>query len=69
MGNAISKSITLIINHSLRTGIFLDKLKIAKVIPIFKKDSKKLIKNYQPISVPPVLSKIFKIAIHEQLSN
>ena len=29
LGNAISKSITLIINQSLRTGIFPDKLKIA----------------------------------------
>ena len=45
MGNATSKSITLIINQSLITGIFPDKLKIAKVIPIFKKDSKKLIKK------------------------
>ena len=69
MGNAISKSITLIINQSLRTGIFPDKLKIVKVIPIFKKDSKKLIKNYRPISVLPVISKIFEMAIHEQLSN
>ena len=40
MGNGISKSITLIINQSLRTCIFSDKLKILKVIPIFKKDSK-----------------------------
>ena len=69
MGNAISKSITLIINQSLRTGIFPDKLKIAKVILIFKKDSKKLIKNYRPISVLPVISKIFEMAIHEQLSD
>ena len=38
IGNAISKSITLIINQSLTTGIFPDRLKIAKVIPIFKKD-------------------------------
>ena len=59
MGNAISKSITLIINQSLRTGIFPNKLKIAKVILIFKKDSKKLIENYRPISVLPVISKIF----------
>ena len=69
LGNAISKSITLIINQSLRTGIFPDKLKIAKVIPIFKKDSKKLIKNYRPISVLPVIYKIFQMAIHEQLSD
>ena len=48
MGNTISKSIALIINQPLRICIFLDKLKIAKVIPIFKKDSKKLIKKYRP---------------------
>ena len=69
MGNAISKSITLIINQSLRTGIFPDTLKIAKVIPIFKKDGKKLIENYLPISVLPVISKIFEMAIQEQLSD
>ena len=69
ISNAISKSITLIINQSLRTGIFPDKLKIAKVIPIFKKDSKKLIKNYRQISVIPVISKIFEMAILEQLSD
>ena len=69
MGNTISKSITLIINQSLKTGIFPDKLKIAKVIPIFKKDSKKLIKDYRPISVLPVIFKIFEMAIHEQLRN
>ena len=67
MGNAISKSITLIIIQSLRTGIFPDKLKIAKVISIFKKDSKKLVKNYRPISVLLVISKMFEMAIHEQL--
>ncbi len=33
-----SKAITLIVNQSLITGIFPDKLKCAKVIPIYKKD-------------------------------
>ncbi len=32
-----SKAITHIINQSLHTGIFPDKLKLAKVIPVFKK--------------------------------
>ena len=34
----ISKSLTLIINQSLNTGIFPQKLKLAKVIPIHKKN-------------------------------
>ena len=41
----------------------------SKVIPIFKKDSKKLIKHYRPISVQPVILKIYEMAIHEQLSD
>ena len=35
--NEICVSVTLIINQSLTTGIFPNKLKIAKVIPLFKK--------------------------------
>ena len=37
VNDAISSCITLIINQSLTTGIFPDKLKIAKVTPVFKK--------------------------------
>ena len=69
ISNEISSSITLIINQTLTTGIFPDKLKIAKVVPIFKKDSKKEFQNYRPISVLPVISKIFESIIHDQLNE
>ena len=65
----ISKCLTLIINQSLNSGIFPDKLKVAKVTPIFKKGDKQIITNYRPISVLPVISKIFETVIHEQLSE
>ena len=65
----ISKCLTLIINQSLNSGIFPDKLKIAKVTPIYKKGDKQIISNYRPISVLPVISKIFETVIHEQLSE
>ena len=67
--NDISKCITVIINQSLTSGIFPNSLKIAKVTPIFKKEKYKLITNYRPISVLPVISKIFETIIHEQLSE
>ena len=69
ISNDISSSITLIISQSLTTGIFPDKLKIAKVVPIFKKDSKKEFQNYRPISVLSVISKIFESVIHDQLNE
>ena len=65
----ISDCITLIINQSLRSGIFPDQLKIAKDTPIYKKDDKKLIKNYRPISVRPVISKVFETVICDQLNE
>ena len=67
--NDISKCITVIINQSLTSGIFPNSLKIAKVTSTFKKENSKLITNYRPISVLPVISKIFESVIHEQLSE
>ena len=65
----ITSCITLIINQSLTTGIFPDKLKIAKVTPVFKKCDKKIINNYRPISVLPVISKVFETVIFDQLTE
>ena len=63
----LSKCLTLIINQSLNSGIFPDKLKIAKVTPFYKKGDKQIITNYRAISVLPVISKIFETVKHEQL--
>ena len=45
----IIPSLTCIFNQSLHTGIFPDKFKIAKVIPLYKKGSLNDISNYRPI--------------------
>ena len=61
---AISNPLTKLINASFEQGLFPDRLKIAKVKPLFKKGSAKLMSNYRPISILPVFSKIF-----EQIAN
>ena len=65
----ICKSVTLIINQTLSTGIFPDSLKVAKVIPLYKKCDKALFDNYRPISILPSISKIFERIIFNQIND
>ena len=65
--NEISRSLTLIINQSLTTGIFPEALKISKVKPLFKNGDTNLLSNYRPISLLPTISKIFERVLHDQL--
>ena len=47
MKDEIAKPLTIIINQSLKTGIFPEALKIAKIKPLYKKgDNFCLIHNY-----------------------
>ena len=65
--NVVSRPLSIIINQSLCTGIFPDKLKIAKVIPLYKKDDNKSFGNYRPISLLSSISKIFERVAFNQL--
>jgi hypothetical protein len=64
--HAIVKPLTIIINQCFKTGIFPDKLKIAEVIPLFKKGDNTVCNNYRPISLLPSISKVFEKAIFIQ---
>ena len=49
-----------IFRASLREGVFPDKMKTAKVSPIFKRGNNLQTENYRPVSVLPLFSKIFE---------
>ena len=51
MKNEISTHLADIFNLSLSSGVFLSILKIAKVIPVHKKESKLFCSNYRQISL------------------
>lgn len=65
--NEICDVLTSLINLSFEQGIFPDKLKIAKVTPVYKKSDIHLIDNYRPISLLPAISKVFERIMHNQL--
>ena len=56
----IIKPLTDIFNLSLSKGKVPEQLKIAKVIPIYKKDNAEIFSNYRPVSVLPCFSKILE---------
>ena len=49
------------------TGIFPSVLKIAKVVPVFKKDSKLDYSNYRPISLLSNIEKILEKLMYKRL--
>ena len=65
----LAKPLTLNTNQVLSSGIFPDKLKIAKVIPIFKTGDDTDVNNYRPISLLPAISKIIEKVIYNQTYN
>ena len=56
-----------IFNLSLSSGKYPDKLKIAKVIPIFKKGATTSINNYRTISILSSINKIYEKILYTRL--
>ena len=65
--NFFSSILCKIINLVFGTGIFPDLCKLAKVIPIYKKDGALLCENYRPISLLSIFSRMFEKLIYGRM--
>ena len=65
----ITTVLTKLIKRSLLTGHFPSLLKTACVVPIEKGGNLNKMNNYRPISVLPILSKVFEISVFNRLSH
>ena len=63
----IAESLCAIFNRSINTGIFPTDWKCSKVIPLFKKGERRDLNNYRPISIIPVVAKVFERIIYNQV--
>ena len=61
--------ITNCMNKCISTKSFSDALKVADVIPVFKKEDPNNKANYRPISLLPIISKIFERVLFEQIEK
>ena len=66
ISNIVSPILVELINVSLATGNFPHFLKIYRVIPLYKAGDNANVNKYRPISVVPILSKIFDFFFFEQ---
>ena len=60
-GKSIALPLSLILQSILNDGGFPDDWKKNNVVPCHKKESKNLIKNYRPIRLLSIFSKVFEI--------
>ena len=66
-GNSICKPPSIIFNDFLKERRFPSDWKKAHVLPVHKKGEKQCLKNYRPISLLPICSKIFERLIYNEL--
>ena len=59
--------LTKYINHSMKSGVYPDRLKLGKITPVYKKGDPELLENYRPVSTLPIFGKIFEKVIYERL--
>ena len=67
ISNIVSQPLSRIINKSIRNSYFPEQLKIARVRPIHKGGCPTDMNNYRPISILPLMSKIFERVVYNQL--
>ena len=61
--------LTKIINNCFQNGSFPNELKLAEVLPIFKKGNALLKENYRPVSILSHVSKIFERLVFNQIEK
>ena len=66
-GNSLCNPLSIIFNDCLKEGKFPSDWKKAHVVSVQKKGDKQCFKNYRPISLLPICSKIFERLIYNEL--
>lgn len=59
--------LTYVYNISINSGVFPKSFKVAKIKPLLKKGDSHDVKNYRPIAILSVFSKIFEKIMHNRL--
>ena len=67
--DVIAPSLTNILNLSHKCDVYVDEWKKARVTPIYKSDDKTKCENYRPISILPIINKVFETEVFSQVNS
>ena len=65
----LTTPITHIVNLSITSGVVPNDMKMARIKPLYKKNSPLDVGNYRPVSILSIVSKILERSVHTQLSE
>ena len=63
-----SQAMTEYFNDTVNNFEFPSTMKLADIIPVFKKNERSIKENYRPVSILPIFSKIFENILQDQIS-
>ena len=69
INKSILNPLILLYKNSTQSSYYPDIWKRSNVIPVHKKDDKRLINNYRPKSLLPIFGKIFEKIIFKRIYN
>ena len=64
---SVIKPLTYILNLSLSRGVFPENMKLAEIIPLYKKGARNEVSNYRPISLLITMSKLLEKCMYKRL--
>ena len=67
--NVIDSHLTNIIDKDIDQNNYSENAKTANVKPVFKKDDRTKMKNYRPVCLLNIFSKIYERYLHESLTS
>ena len=64
---SIWKPLEIIFKSCIKKGQFSDNQKEGNVVPVHKKGDKQVVRNYRPVSLLPMCTKMFKRLVYNKL--